>query len=61
MVRIEALDFLNRQDPTTRIPALELRLYKSGMPLQVDAVYENGVLRAGCGAEYGALPISFGG
>ena len=33
------------QHPTARIPALELRLYNGRMPIQVDAVYENGVLR----------------
>jgi predicted DNA-binding antitoxin AbrB/MazE fold protein len=33
------------QRATPELWALELRLYNSGMPLQVDAVYENGVLR----------------
>jgi predicted DNA-binding antitoxin AbrB/MazE fold protein len=45
VVNSVAGDFLHEPHPANRTPTLELRLYNSGMPLQVDAVYENGVLR----------------
>ena len=45
VVSFVADDIRSGQHFKTGTQALEFRLYNGGMPLQVDAVYENGVLR----------------